>query len=199
MALIDRTNDNQYLVLDFWEYDDDKKSCAANWNRYASCSAKVAGSDALEIIVRPFKGESDYPLDGMTTDAERVTFFHEDMQGFLSSVLERNNDEESLLASKEHVTSVIYAATVFGRQLLEEFAAENVLLGITQAGMTATVRQNCAEIVDALGTGALYDAIDQARAIPSEDKDETFVTDERLLGFVNKIENYLGLDLSDEL
>ena len=42
-------------------------------------------------------------------------------------------------------------------------------------------------------------AIDQAKAMPESSKDATFLTDARLLSFVNKIETYLGLPLSTEL
>lgn len=97
------------------------------------------------------------------------------------------------------VQNVIKKAMEFGNQILIEFAAENVLLGITQAGMTTAVRNATARIVSALQTGSLYDAINECRAVPAQDKDATFVTDARLLLFVNKIEVYLGLPVSTQL
>lgn len=98
-----------------------------------------------------------------------------------------------------YIQNVINSAIGFGQKIITEFAAENVAMGITQAGMTATVRRNLSDVTNCLLTGSLYDAIDQIRAIPAEDKDPIFVTDARLLIFINKIEAYLGIPLSTEL
>lgn len=97
------------------------------------------------------------------------------------------------------IEELISAAIQFGHKTVVEFAAENVLLGITQLGMTSPVRAATAKVVSALSTGSLYDAIGECRAIPAEQKDLVFVTDIRLLQFINKIEAYLGLPLSTEL
>jgi len=93
----------------------------------------------------------------------------------------------------------INSAIIFGQRLVVEFAAENVLLGITQANKTNSVRKATAEVVGALATGSLYDAIAECRDVPVESYDSTFVTAARLLLFVNKIEDYLGMPLSTEL
>jgi hypothetical protein len=94
------------------------------------------------------------------------------------------------------VTNVEYAiadAASFGQRIIIKFAAENVLLGIIQLGMASTVRGVMSAVIQCLQTGSLYDAVDQLRAIPPESKDGTFVTDARLLVFVNLIKDYLGL------
>jgi hypothetical protein len=96
-------------------------------------------------------------------------------------------------ASQAYVESVINASMTFGAKVMREFSAQNVLLGITQAEMTGLVRERMAHVISALQTGSLYDAIAQAKAIPSEDKDATFITNARLLTFVNKVETYLGI------
>jgi hypothetical protein len=100
---------------------------------------------------------------------------------------------------QETVEDTIREAITFGQDLIIRFAAENVLLGITQAGMTTTVRNVTADAVSALSTGSLYDAIAAVRNIPAEDKDAVFVTDTRMLAFINSIETYLGLPNSTEL
>ena len=97
------------------------------------------------------------------------------------------------------VEDAIREAISFGQDLIITFAAENVLLGVTQAGKTQDVRSATADAVSALATGSLYDAIAAVRAIPVEDKDATFITDARMLGFINKIETYLNLPLSTTL
>ena len=61
------------------------------------------------------------------------------------------------------------------------------------------VRKAMTEVLLALQTGSLYDAIAEAKAIPVESKDETFLSDARLLLFINKIETYLEVPLSTVL
>ena len=91
------------------------------------------------------------------------------------------------------VEFAIANAVAFGQHLLIKFAADNVMLGITQAGMTSTVRAVLGPVVQCLQTGSLYDAMAQCRAVAPESKDATFVTDIRLLAFINLIEDYLGM------
>ena len=97
------------------------------------------------------------------------------------------------------VEFAVFNARVFGSNLIEKFSAQNILLGITQLGKTADVRRALADVISCLETGSLYDAMDQVRAIPAESKDAVFVTDARMLGFINSIETYLGLPKSSQL
>lgn len=101
--------------------------------------------------------------------------------------------------SAEFYRSIVTNAAAFGAQLIASFAADNVRLGITQAGMTTTVRLATADVTSALQTGSLYDAISAAKAIPSASYDSTFITASRILAFVNKIEDYLGIPRSTSL
>jgi hypothetical protein len=95
--------------------------------------------------------------------------------------------------AKEAVLQIVKSAIAFGSQLIEEFATENILLGITQDSMTKTVRQNMAEVTAALSTGSLYDAIDEIQSIPAEAKDGKYITDARLDRYQKKIEEFLGI------
>jgi hypothetical protein len=97
------------------------------------------------------------------------------------------------------VAQAIEDSIDFGWSVLRDFSKENVMLGITQAGMTNRVRTVTAEVINALSTGSLYDAIAQAKAIPAENKDSVFITDARLIKFINKVEEYLGIPLSTTL
>lgn len=97
------------------------------------------------------------------------------------------------------VEAAISDAIIFGQHMLIKFAAENVLLGITQAGMTDTVRTVMAGVIQSLQTGSLLNAITLARAVPSGSKDATFITDARLLAAINDIEAYLGMARSTSL
>jgi hypothetical protein len=97
------------------------------------------------------------------------------------------------------MAGVLTPAIAKGQELILTFAAENISLGITQANMTTQVRTVTSDVVSALSTGSLYDAILATKAIPIESYDKTFVTAERLLSFVNKIEEYLNIPISSEL
>jgi hypothetical protein len=105
-----------------------------------------------------------------------------------------DNDPEDYV-----LRNVIIPARQFGQQLIDRFTAQNVLLGITQAGKTNHVRKVLREVSDALDKGSLYDAMYEARQIDIADKDTVFITDERLLGMVNELEKYLKIPLSTSL
>lgn len=87
----------------------------------------------------------------------------------------------------------------FGWQVLVQFAAENVRMGVTQAGKTKHIRETLQSVILCLLSGSLYDAIAEAKAVPDEAKDPVFLTNARLLAFVNKIEAHLGLAASTSL
>ena len=94
------------------------------------------------------------------------------------------------------IQAAITKATAFGSSLINEFAAENVMLGITQDGKTGEVLDKMDPIISALQSGSLYEAIKRAKAIPTSKYDSKYVTHDRIYAFVNKIEAYLGLQLS---
>lgn len=97
-----------------------------------------------------------------------------------------------------YVRSIVQASIDFGVNLIIEFATENVLLGITQLGLTNHVRTTCFEVTNALSTGSLYDAITEIKAIDPSAFDSVILTPARVLAFRNKIETYLGVPLATE-
>jgi hypothetical protein len=140
-----------------------------------------------------------------TCTEEEVVFFQDNEytvvtdEEYATLVASLSNLNQASMQIAAIRTTVLTPAIAFGQEIIVTFAAENIALGITQAGMTTTVRYVTADVVAALGTGSLYDAITAARAIPVESYDATFVTAARLLSFVNKIETYLGITLSTSL
>lgn len=99
-----------------------------------------------------------------------------------------------------HVTSIINSAITFGSQLVISFAAENMLLGITQANKTKDVADYLANVLRYIQSGSLYEVINEinrleAEGLPSELS--PFITTPRLLLFKNKVEAYLGIPLSE--
>lgn len=103
---------------------------------------------------------------------------------------------EAADAPRKAVESAIRASMKKGNDLIEKFAVENVMLGITSDGMTGQVLDVMAPVSEALRSGSLYEAIDRIKAIAPEDKDAKYVTDARLLSAVNELETFLGVDLS---
>ena len=120
-------------------------------------------------------------------------------QGYSVMTEEQYEEYCRSLVPVESVRRVISDAILFGQRLTTEFAAENVLLGITQLNMTGTVLGHLVEVMEAVNAGSLYEAITRIRAVPSESYDATFITAPRLLAFINKIEAYLGLPPSGAL
>lgn len=91
------------------------------------------------------------------------------------------------------VRGALKSAMALGNQIIEDFAAENITMGITADGMTGTVLTVMAPVMDALRTGSLHEAIARAKAIDPADKDAKYVTDARLLAAVNRMEEHLGI------
>lgn len=102
-------------------------------------------------------------------------------------------------AMEQMITARLDAAINFGQSIMKEFTIENMKMGITQDNMTGTVRKAMIQVISACQTGSLYDAMIEAKAIPEEDKDAKYITNERILSFVNKIEAFLELPLSETL
>lgn len=97
------------------------------------------------------------------------------------------------------IRSALRAAMSEGNQIVEDFTAENIVLGITADNMTGAVLDAMAPVMEALRSGSLYEAITRAKAVPAESKDDKYVTDSRLLAAVNRIETYLDIPLSETL
>jgi hypothetical protein len=127
----------------------------------------------------------------------------EEYQVYLTSVQSEYDTWAAGYAAAKTVNyvqeQILKPAIAFGQQLIQTFSAENIAMGITQRGMTAQVISATAEVISALQSGSLYDAIAKTKAIPADKKDSIFVTDERLLTFINKIEDYLGITRSTSL
>ena len=87
----------------------------------------------------------------------------------------------------------IFEATNFATVLIQDFASENVALGITQLGLTSHVRKTLAEVTNCLFTASLYDSIEELRIIDPAALDSTIMSAARLLVFRNKIETFLGI------
>lgn len=87
----------------------------------------------------------------------------------------------------------------FGGELFIQFCAENVLMGITQKGKTELVLENMSAINKSIKNASLYETVRLLKSFPNDKKDDEFITNARLLKFLNKVEEYLKLPISTEL
>lgn len=127
--------------------------------------------------------------------------------------------QDAVVAAHQHITGAeslkVYLDTIvfpFIDNLINTFAAENIALGITQAGKTDDVLGlfdkkypidnplRPVSLKASLDTGSLYTSIaviGYLRSNPLEWSDlSPYITDSRLLKMMNDIEVFLGLPLS---
>ncbi len=102
-------------------------------------------------------------------------------------------------ASMKAIKAQVENIAKFSQDLLNQFAAENIALGIVADHKTEDVLDVMLPVMSALQGGAPTVAIKRAKAISPSDYDAKYVTAARLLAYVNKIEAFLGLSLSNSL
>lgn len=116
--------------------------------------------------------------------------------------IEADSDEAVAYAQKAQMAVVkaqVERISKFSQELLNQFAAENIAMGITADNKTEEVLDIMLPVMSALQGGAPTVAIKRAKQIDPADYDAKYVTAARLLSYVNKIEAFLGLPLSNSL
>lgn len=103
--------------------------------------------------------------------------------------------EEELPVIPVDFAAIVKSAIDFGNELIIGFAAENVSMGITQAGKTKAVADYLVNVTRYAQTGSLYEVINEINrlsdaGLPSELA--PFITQTRLDAFKQKIVNYLS-------
>lgn len=101
----------------------------------------------------------------------------------------------------QQVSYAIGEAMSFGTAVLNDFATQNVLSGITQAGKTQAVMDYCHELTHCLITGSLYAAIGQINDMIADTTStkttlSPFITNNILYTYLNKIQTYLGVTVT---
>lgn len=132
----------------------------------------------------------------ITNETESITF---QSNGYIVMTEDDFDKYKKSISPQLVVEAAILASIEFGAKILKEFSAENVLLGITYENKTGEVLDKLGHVMSAILAGSLYEAIVRIKAIPVTDYDVKYITAVRLLGFVNKIESYLGTTLSETL
>lgn len=154
--------------------------------------AKCAWGRPAYTEYQPILDEENEPVLDEQGEPTYNVIEHEDEFEIIVTDITAQTQTRAILA-------VVSGARVFGTNLLDQFAAENVMLGITQDGLTGQVLDIMQPVMTALLAGSLDEAMNRIRAIDVEDKDEKYITDARLLEYINKIETYLELPLSTVL
>lgn len=125
----------------------------------------------------------------------------EQIQAYWDSI-QSNSAEAVAYTQKAQLAAVkkqVEGIAAFSADLLNQFAAENIAMGITQDNKTEDVLDVMLPVMNALQGGAPTIAIKRAKAIPESSYDSKYVTAARLLAYVNKIEAFLGLPQSSSL
>lgn len=97
------------------------------------------------------------------------------------------------VTSEEQVREIIQNSIIFGNDLMIQFATENVLMGITQAGKTKLIADTLKDVAYYLSTGSLYEVLSAIDEVVVTEAMAPFITTERLATFKSKIETYLGI------
>lgn len=114
---------------------------------------------------------------------------------YWESLTEQTESELTQYELSQNVKNIVAGAMHFGNELMVEFAAENVMMGITQTGKTKAVADYLADATRYLISGSLYEVVNEvdrllAEGIPQELA--PYVTVERMTGFKQKILGFLG-------
>jgi hypothetical protein len=133
---------------------------------------------------------------GSSVDTVLTLYFSSELESSAKTMLDNIVVEHTPLDMDEHVTNIILNARQFGSDLILQFAKDNILMGITQTGKTATIAMYLHKLEHFLTTGSLYAAIGEIdNILADEDRQhlEPFVTNERLQAYKDEILQYLGL------
>lgn len=179
-----------------------KTDTATNDVNEDSLKTQIAGSSISETVA-----------DVVILETSFVVVFENDITSSDKTEL------DGIITNHEHITTaesmkqyLEYSVYPFIEDIIYTFAAENIAMGITQAGkangvlalfeLKADVDSSGRPISlkGAFDTGSLYAALDVLsyhRTNISNYSDLTpFITDARLLALMNKIETFLGIGLS---
>lgn len=157
----------------------------------------------LDKVNKHLKVTLSSNYDGMLCDenSAQVMFFDtcsEEDLALINSYWDGLTSSSFDPSMSEIVLSKIEQAQVFGDQLMRDFAVENVLAGITQAGKTTVVTNYLHKLSHYIMTGSLYAAISEIDAIIADTSDaktsvSPFVTNDRMTSYKNKVQDYLGI------
>jgi len=126
---------------------------------------------------------------------------HSDVEGLVAwftsepTNLQAFQQQVAAQANADSIKRTVQGAIQFGQNLIIQFASENVLMGITQAGKTKLIADTLKDVSYYLNSGSLYEADNAASLVQITEEMSPFLTPARITTFRNKIRAYLGLPL----
>lgn len=130
------------------------------------------------------------------TDADIST-----VTAYYSSLTQAGEAAKMSPTTQQIVQASILNAQTFGNSLLLQYAAQNVLAGITQAGQTIPVSDYLENLYNYLSAGSLYAGIQEINELIADTSDakaalSPFLTNDVMYTYLNKIQTYLGIPLT---
>lgn len=154
-------------------------------NNALASQSQVFSFESNGLYVHDTSTNFSYDLDSLLNAEYGITY-----QTFIN---QKVAEAGTISAS---IKVIIENAMTFGHDMMVEFATENVMMGITQAGKTRDVSTLLADVAVYLNTGSLYEVVAEIERIKANGISgdlAPFVTVARLDAFKLKITNYLGL------
>lgn len=154
----------------------------------------------LAKVHKYFKTNLSQNYDGLLCDdLFMIVKFHDEVSNEDSMLVFNYWDSvtiETFQPTLEEIINLkINEARIFGNEIIIKAAVENVTMGITQAGKTKEVADLFANLQYYLTTGSLHAGVAEIQRIINLGLDpelEPFVTEERLLSYKTKIEEFLN-------
>lgn len=133
-------------------------------------------------------------MNMVDSNTEFIVVFDQNLSVEEKNELDSIVSNHNFLTIEEEIQLRVKSAINFGQELILNFAAENVLMGITQAGKTKDVADYLADLTRYAQTGSLYEVINeidrlQAAGLPVDL--EPFITQTRLNNFKQQILDFL--------
>lgn len=129
--------------------------------------------------------------DAVPETASRMT--QSEIQSYRES---KRTDFNAWVATKADayspVRAKVYKAVSSSNNLIKQFAAENIMLGITQAGKTKLIADTFKEVFYYAQTGSLYECLSSLDAIVITPEMSPFLTEARRTDLRNKLLNLLA-------
>lgn len=124
-----------------------------------------------------------------------VVIFEGDLNASQIEILSNKISSHKSMTTQQRLAKIIKEASEFGQNLILEFAAENMLMGITQAGKTKQVADYLTDVIRYVQTGSLYEVVNEIDRLKNSGIPENlspYITEERMEIFKNRILGYLN-------
>jgi len=153
------------------------------------------------VVVNTVLANSTDPQDSNYTWVNITSIVPQPSTGWSYSGTTFTGLSAPALTPTQTYTNIVLAAMTFGQQLMVQFAVQNILAGITQAGQSANLLAYTANLSQAITTGSLYVAIAQIEAMIADTSSaktnlSPFITNAVLYIYLNQIQAYLGVAIT---